>query len=171
MISPEERRAGIIKELTERAGKPVSAAALASRFGVSRQVIVGDVAILRASGENITATPRGYVPGQETEKIVCTVACCHSSEDMQRELEIMVDNGCLVKDVIVEHPVYGQLTGSLELKSRYDIRQFIRRQSQSDAQPLSVLTAGVHLHTLVCEEEWELERVKNELDKAGFLLK
>ena len=81
----------------------------------------------------------------------------------------MVDNGCAVLDVIVEHPVYGQLTGALQLASRYDVQQFIRRADA--AQPLSLLTEGVHLHTLSCPGEDAFARVVEELDRAGFLLR
>ena len=87
---------------------------------------------------------------------------------MERELQIMVDNGCTVLDVIVEHPVYGQLTGSLGLASRYDIQQFIRRAQA--ARPLSLLTEGVHLHTLSCPDQEAFLRVRGELAGAGFLL-
>ena len=89
-------------------------------------------------------------------------------EDMGRELYIMVDNGCTVLDVIVEHPVYGQLTGALQLASRYDVQQFILRANA--AQPLSLLTEGVHLHTLSCPGEEAFRRVVEALAQAGFLL-
>ena len=88
--------------------------------------------------------------------------------DMERELEIMVDNGCTVLDVMVDHPVYGQLTGALRLSSRYDVRQFIQRAGA--AQPLSLLTEGVHLHTLVCPDEDAFRRVLEELNEQDFLL-
>jgi hypothetical protein len=148
----------------------VSAAVLASRFNVSRQVVVGDVALLRASGEDISATPRGYVLSRDTDFIKRTVACCHGPEDMERELNIIVDNGCTVLDVIVEHPIYGQLAGRLELKSRYDVRQFALRSQQEEARPLSDLTDGIHLHTILCPDEDAFQRVKEDLRQAGLLL-
>ena len=98
-----------------------------------------------------------------------TVACCHSAADMERELDIMVDNGCAVRDVIVEHPIYGQLAGSLERRSRYDVSQFVLRSRQSEALPLSSLTDGVHLHTLLCPDKNALERVKSEMRAAGII--
>ena len=166
-MTAEERRAAIF-EILEQAERPVSASSLAERFGVSRQLIVGDVALLRAAGEAITATPRGYVLERPKAGVVRTVACLHSSQDMERELTLMVDQGCTVENVIVEHPVYGQLTGALGLTSRYDVGQFILRSRQ--AQPLSLLTEGVHLHTLACPDEAAFLRVKRELAEAGFLL-
>ena len=163
-----ERRAAILRALYA-SDSPVSASSLALELGVSRQIIVGDIALLRAGGENISATPRGYVLSREDGMTARTVACCHSGADMERELNIMVDNGCVVRDVIVEHPIYGQIVGSLELRSRYDVGQFIARSRQSEALPLSSLTDGVHLHTLLCPDEAAFDRVKNELRCAGFL--
>ena len=147
----------------------MSAAALAREFSVSRQIIVGDVALLRAAGLDIAATPRGYVLPKETTGLVRTVACVHPGEAMARELEIMVDQGCQVMDVVVEHPVYGQLTGQLRLASRYDVREFVRLVSQRKAKPLSDLTGGVHLHTLRCPDEDSYRRVLDGLKAEGFL--
>ena len=128
-MTAQQRRDAIRDVLTQAAG-PVSATALAGRFGVSRQLIVGDIALLRAGGAAIEATARGYVVQRDREGLRRQVACRHQAADMERELQIMVDNGCTVLDVIVEHPVYGQLTGGLGLASRYDIQQFIRRAQE-----------------------------------------
>lgn len=121
-LSAQERRRQISARLC-RAGNPVSAAALAQEFSVSRQIIVGDVALLRASGADITATPRGYLLGHAGTGLVRTAACSHTPEDMGRELYAIVDAGCEVLDVIVEHPVYGQLAGALHLRTRSDVDQ------------------------------------------------
>ena len=166
-VTAEERRKGIEQVLSQSPG-PVSAAALARRFGVSRQIIVGDVALLRAAGAAIDATPRGYVTRRGSVGLVRQVACRHAAADMEQELNIMVDNGCTVLDVAVDHPVYGQLTGALHLRSRYDVQQFVVRCAE--ARPLSVLTEGIHLHTLVCPDEAAWERVRAALAAAGFLL-
>ena len=105
---------------------------------------------------------------RERADLTGRVACRHAAQDMERELQIMVDNGCTVLDVIVEHPVYGQLTGALGLSSRYDVSQFVLRAGA--AQPLSLLTEGIHLHTLACPDEACFRRVREELARAGFLL-
>lgn len=81
----------------------------------------------------------------------------------------MVDCGCTVVDVIVEHPVYGQLTAPLALSSRYDVEQFIRRMADSHAQPISALTGGVHLHTLSCPSEDAFAHLKATLADMGML--
>ena len=112
MSAAQARRQAVAQAL-EEAVEPVSAAALAERFSVSRQIIVGDVALLRAGGTDILATPRGYLLGGRGGGVERTVACVHAPEEMERELNAIVDAGGEVVDVIVEHPVYGQLTGLL----------------------------------------------------------
>ena len=81
-----------------------------------------------------------------------------------------VCEGCTVLDVIVDHPIYGQLTGPLQLSTRYDVVQFIARCAQADAQPLSKLTEGIHLHTLSCPSEEAFQRVRTALHAMGVLL-
>ena len=165
----EQRRAAILQSL-ERAAGPVSASTLAGEFGVSRQIIVGDVALLRAGGADIAATPRGYVLQDAPNGVVRQVACRHSDEEMEKELNAIVDQGGTVLDVIVEHPLYGQLIGALHLKSRYDVGEFLRRCAQAEARPLSDLTEGIHLHTIACPDEETFARVRRALHELGFLL-
>lgn len=161
------RRENIIRTLRQ-AADPVSAASLASALGVSRQIIVGDIALLRASGEKITSTPRGYVLS-EGGTSVYTLACVHGIEDTEKELNIMVDNGCKVLTVSVEHPVYGLLTGELQLANRYDVRQFVEKLQSGEVRPLSALTGGVHLHTLSCPDNECFERTRSQLEREGLL--
>ena len=167
-MQADQRRQAIL-DLLKQSPQPVSAGALAKQFCVSRQVIVGDVALLRAAGAEISATPRGYVVQTAPAGLLRQVACRHDSADMEAELNAMVDQGCTVLDVIVEHPVYGQLTGQLHLSSRYDVGQFLQKVSRSGARPLSALTGGVHLHTILCPDEAAWHRVRAALDQAGFL--
>ena len=103
MSAAQARRQAVAQALEEAVG-PVSAAALAERFSVSRQIIVGDVALLRAGGTDILATPRGYLLGGRGGGVERTVACVHAPEEMERELNAIVDAGGEVVDVIVEHP-------------------------------------------------------------------
>ena len=163
------RRQAILDRL-RTADRPVSASALAAGLNVSRQIIVGDIALLRAGGAEISATPRGYVLPRATDGITRTIACRHTLAQPGQELDILVDNGCTVLDVIVEHPVYGQLTGQLQISSRYDVEQFLARIRDSDAAPLSMLTGGLHLHTLRCPNEDAYTRACAALKAAGLLL-
>lgn len=168
MMTASERRDLILKQLTD-SSVPCSAAALARQYGVSRQIIVGDIALLRAAGCNITATARGYLIPTDTG-LLYQLACTHSAEQTQEELYIMVDCGCTVIDVIVEHAVYGQLTASLQLSSRLDVDLFVESMANHGARPLSLLTEGIHLHTLSCPSQAALDRVKEKLVAAGMLL-
>ena len=90
--------------------------------------------------------------------------------NMERELNAIVDQGWTVLDVVVEHPVYGQITGRLDLSSRYEVSEFIRRVNQSRSHPLSDLTDGIHLHTVSCPDEGAWRRVLAALEREGFLL-
>ena len=168
-MTTEERRNAILDTLA-RADQPVSAAALARRFGVSRQIVVGDVALLRAGGADISATPRGYVSLPAASGLVRRLAVRHGEDGIEAELNAMVDQGCTVLDVIVEHPLYGQLTGPLQISNRYEVGQFLSRCRQSEALPLSELTEGIHLHTLSCPDEAAFQRARQALRELGILL-
>ena len=154
-----QSRREAIKTYLEQSQMPVSATALASQLSVSRQVIVGDIALLRASGAPIEATPRGYVLSRPAG-VYGQAVCCHAAQDMERELNLLVDLGCVVEDVSVEHPVYGQLTGRLQLTCRADVAAFIEKVTDSAALPLSALTEGIHTHGLRCPDRQTLEKAR-----------
>lgn len=165
-----DRKEKIIEEI-KKSDKPVSASTLAKKLGVSRQIIVGDVALIRASGTNIIATPRGYILDPKQQNQTYTIAVNHSQEQMADELYTIVDLGGCAIDVIVDHPVYGQLTGKLHLSSRYDVDQFIKKVNNNQAKPLSQLTDGLHLHTIQCPNEDTYQRIVSALDEKGYLFK
>jgi hypothetical protein len=167
----EQRRRGILAWMQSH-GEPVRGGELAKRFRVSRQCLVQDVAILRAGGEQIAATPRGYhLPEQSRRAHREILACRHAPERTQEELQILVDHGVKILDVIVEHPVYGELRGSLMLESRADVEDFLARVTSSHATLLSSLTKGVHLHTVEASRPEMIARAKAQLRARGFLLK
>ena len=165
-----DRKEKIIEEI-KKSDKPISASTLAKKLGVSRQIIVGDVALIRASGTNIIATPRGYILDAKQQNQTYTIAVNHSQEQMADELYTIVDLGGCAIDVIVDHPVYGQLTGKLHLSSRYDVDQFIKKVNNNQAKPLSQLTDGLHLHTIQCPNEDTYQRIVSALDEKGYLFK
>ena len=165
-MTASERRQQIAR-LLSASQAPISATTLSQELGVSRQIIVGDIALLRAAGQEITATARGYViPVQNG--LLRRIACMHSAGETRDELDAMVDCGCTVVDVIVEHPVSGPLTAPLHLSSRLDVDQFMKRMD--GAAPLSQLTGGVHLHTLSCPDETAYEHLLQLLRQRGFLV-
>lgn len=152
---------------------PISAGALAERFGVSRQVVVGDIALLRAEGMPILATPRGYLLpaiNARGDDYVFTVACRHTGKQIAEELYAVVDEGGCVLDVTVEHPVYGQIAGQLHISSRRDADRLTEALADNHAPPLSDLTGGIHLHTIRCPDEQAAGRIREALLRQGFLM-
>ena len=171
MAEGDIRRERIL-EILHGETQPVSGTELAGRLGVSRQVIVQDIALLRATDKNILSTNKGYIlfaGKKDNGKKRRTYKVRHMDREIMDELWTVVDFGGKILDVVVEHPLYGQLTGQLHLASRYDVRQFLDKVATSEAKPLAELTAGVHLHTLRCPDRQAYERVLEQLRQAGFL--
>lgn len=171
MLKGEARRKEII-EILSGTKEPVSGAGLAKRLGVSRQVIVQDMALLRISYQNIISTNRGYLLYEESsQREWCRreVRVRHGKEDIVRELDCIVDAGGWVVNVIVEHEIYGRLSGDLVIRSRADVREFMRKVEQYRTRPLTELTEGVHLHTIEAQREETLDAVERALAEAGFL--
>ena len=168
-MTAAERRNEIKKTLAAEQ-KPISASALAAKFSVSRQVIVGDIALLRTAGENISATPRGYIIVRSEMGIIHQIVCRHADEEIIDELNAIVDHGCSVVNVIVEHPVYGQITGDLRISSRYDVGIFYKTLCEAAAPQLSSLTGGIHIHTVSCPDEEAFLRVEQVLKEKGILV-
>ena len=153
-----EKRRQMIYEYLKTADAPVTASRLASLFSVSRQIIVGDIAILRASGCNVTATPKGYMMDKEktssSQLQVGMIVCKHTPEQLREELYTIVDFGATVIDVTIEHAIYGEISGSLDLSSRYDvdllraISELNKVEKEKNSAPISCLTDGVHIHSI-----------------------
>lgn len=171
-MKAKERRSEILNRLKD-SNAPVSASALAQQLSVSRQVIVGDVALLRASGLKISATPRGYIIEEEpTDAFPYTglLLVKHTPDETQDELYTMVDYGGYVINVIIEHPIYGQISGPLDIASRHDVDLFIDSlNSGKESKPLSTLTGGVHIHKIGCRSEQNFELIKKALESKGYL--
>lgn len=169
-MAAQERREKL-RILLEEAPGPVSATTLAGKLGVSRQIVVGDVALLRAGGYEIRSTPRGYVSGA-AENRGCReiIACRHIGEDqLRQELYCAVDNGATLLDVTVENPLYGEITGQLHIANRYDADQFIQKAHEFPDGLVSRTTGGVHLHTVIAPTRECLERVRAGLKELGIL--
>ena len=166
------RRATIIKKINQ-SKVPVSASSLANQLGVSRQVIVGDVALLRAQGHEIVATAKGYIVPEfrDPNQYIGKVACYHSPENTKDELSIIINAGAIVLDVIVEHEFYGEIVGQLNLKAQSDIDMFLHKVKMSEIKLLSELTMGVHLHTIACRDNFHFEEVCHALNEVGYLYK
>ena len=170
-MNSEERRENILSILNSST-EPITATALAKKFSVSRQVIVGDIALMRAAGHKISATPRGYVLNTEIESNskIFTIACRHDEENIKKELYAVVDNGGTVLDVTVGHPVYGEISGELRISTRYDADMFLEKIHSNEAQPLMRLTGGIHLHKIKSKDEQSHKRIIEALKKENIIL-
>ena len=169
--SGRERREYLLN-LLKNSKEPIKAASLAKLTGVSRQVIVQDMALLRASEEPVIATSQGYLCFTEirSKGVQRIISSHHSPLDTEKELNILVDHGVSVLDVGVEHSVYGKIFRPLELRSRLDVKKFMTQMTENDAHLLSSLTGGLHLHTIEAASETILNEVCAALTQEGFLV-
>lgn len=164
-----ERRECIIKLLLE-SNEPLKGITIASKYSVTRQVIVKDIAILRAKGEKIIATPDGYIINANENKVKAIIAVTHTEEEMFEELSTVIKYGGTIEDVIVEHPLYGEIKGMLMIKNYNELNKFIERYQDQKAKLLSALTNGVHLHTIAAENNEDINLILSELKKRNFIV-
>ena len=168
-MNSKERRERILNILLAT-NEPKKGQELGQEMGVTRQVIVKDIAILRAEGNNIIATPDGYMkPLAQVNKGRRIIAVCHNGEQMEDELSTIVKYGATVEDVIVEHPLYGEMRGMLMVKTLKDVEHFVESFYKDKAQPLSRLTDGVHMHTVVADSQEVIDNLIRELGEKGYL--
>ena len=165
-----ERRQEILRVL-EEANVAVNAAALAERCDVTRQIIVADIALLRAAGYAIRSEHRGYIMERSSANgVTQQLVCRHDKAGMQDEFYAIVDNGGKILDVQVEHSIYGLLKGQLSIASRFDADEFMRRATEANTTMLSDLTDGVHIHTSQTPNETVMERIRASLRAKGILV-
>lgn len=168
-LSGQERREKILNILL-KSKKPMPGTDLAKHFEVSRQVIVQDIALLRANGVNVMATNRGYVI-QESQKASRVFKVIHTNNQVEEELNLYVDYGAKVEDVFVYHKVYGVIRADMNIKSRRDVRKYMEDISSGKSTNLMNLTSNYHYHTISAEDEQTLDMIQEELQKKGFLAK
>lgn len=168
-MSGQERREEIIK-IIKNSGRPVAGTDLANKLGVSRQVIVQDMALIRANGIEVMATNRGYVI-QESKDVSRVFKVIHSNEQVEDELNLFVDLGGKVEDVFVYHKVYGVIKATLNIKSRRDVKSYMEGISSGKSTNLLNLTSNYHYHTITTEDEETLDLIQEELNEKGFLAK
>ncbi|MEA4921796.1 MAG: transcription repressor NadR [Eubacteriaceae bacterium] len=162
-----ERRNAILKEL-QKAQKPIPAKTLASIFNVSRQVIVQDIAVIRASTAEIVSTNRGYVI-QSSEMFTREFKVYHDEETTKKELDLIVDCGGHVINVSISHRVYGRITAEMDIGSRQDVNEFIHELKNSKSTLLGSATSGYHYHLVEAGSEERLDLIEEQLKKANIL--
>ncbi|MCL1924323.1 MAG: transcription repressor NadR [Defluviitaleaceae bacterium] len=170
MMRGENRRKELLK-LIMTAEQTMTATELSKHFGVSRQVIVGDVALLRAQNNEIIATKVGYRIKNAKKELpyIKHLELKHSKEQTEEELKIFIRNGVFVRNVMVEHNFYGNITCDLNIETLDDIKRFLRSIERSGQKLLSELTGGVHIHTIACKDEDHFKKVYQSLDERGFI--
>lgn len=168
-MNSEARREEILK-VFKQASNAIKGSELAKVFGVTRQVIVRDVAILRASGNNIIATPQGYILNSRIDKVKRIIGVNHPREDIEKELKIIVKYGGIVEDVTIEHPLYGEIKANLMLRNMNDVENFVNVIDKLKTNPLLELTEGVHLHTIYADNEEDMSNILNVLKKENLLI-
>lgn len=167
-MKSSERRKSLITLLLN-SQEPLSGGDLAEKFGVSRQIIVGDIAVLRASGYEIISTHHGYIVNR-TPLVERVFKVRHSREQTEDELSLIVGLGGTVVDVFVWHKVYGKLEAKLNIFSDMHIRQFIEGVRSGKSTELMNITGGYHYHTVRAESEEILDSIYSALEERGYIV-
>lgn len=162
-----DRKDEIIKIL-EEAKTPISGSKLASKLGVSRQVIVTDIALLRATNKSIISTNKGYVIYKDNNKKKRTFKVSHNDTDIEEELYSIVDLGGSILDVSVSHDIYGLITCDLVINNRSDVDDFIKQFKSTKDNSLKSLTLGHHYHTVEADSEKVLDEIEAKLKELSF---
>ncbi|HHX62678.1 MAG TPA: transcription repressor NadR [Epulopiscium sp.] len=165
----DQRREALIEMLTDTL-EPLSGRRLGDIFEVSRQVIVQDIALIRAQGLDIIATARGYLLYRDAAKNKQRIFLVrHQYDDISDELNTMIDCGGIIRNVLIDHPIYGEMVGNMMLKTRRDVERFVEDILEFDTYPLMNLTHGVHMHTVEAANEEILDEIEIALNKKGYL--
>jgi len=169
-VEGDSRRKKIIDILTTR-DRAISGNDLSELLNVSRQIIVQDIALLRAVNKSILSTNKGYILySDESKRFKRSYYVAHTDAQIAEELEIIVDNNGKVLDVVIEHDIYGQITVDLIIASRRDIKEFLQKLQDSRTKPLKDLTDGRHYHTVEADTEKDLDIIEYELKQKGYLV-
>lgn len=167
-MKAEKRREEILS-LIGNTENPIPANVLKERFAVSRQVIVQDIAILRANGYDITSTNRGYVLGR-TARATRVFKCRHSFDEIVDEGVLIIEAGGRVEDIFVNHRVYGRISARLDLQNRTHVEELYRSLVSGASKPLMSVTDGYHYHTVSAESEQALDEIEKKLRERKFLI-
>lgn len=166
------RRNAILSYLNRQTA-PVNGAELARQFGVSRQSIVQDIALLRAENRNIVSTNKGYVlshhPAQKISGFTDVITVNHTAEQTLEEMYSIVDYGGAMLDVFIDHDLYSQIRVNLVINDREDAEEFCEKMKKSSPKPLKELTEGSHYHTITAPSKKALQLIREELQAKGIL--
>lgn len=167
-MTGSKRREEIVSAIRSSQG-PMSGKALAELYDVSRQVIVQDIALLRAAGYDIISTNRGYILSAPhmAERIF---KVSHTEEQLEDELCSIVDLGGRIVNVMVNHRVYGHMEAMLQITSRRKIAEFMEDIRNGKSSPLMNITSNYHYHKIEAENEETLDMIEEMLREKGYLV-
>ena len=166
-MKAQERRKTIINILLSE-DRPIPGGELSEKCGVSRQIIVQYIAVLKGQGFDILSTHNGYLVQKSPFKDrVFKVK--HSTDQTEDELSTIVELGGTVVDVFVWHKVYGKMSAPLNIFSELQIKQFIEGIRAGKSTELMNITGGYHYHTVRAEKEDILERIAEVLSEKGYV--
>lgn len=168
-MNSAERRNRLINIL-EKSRNPIKGNELSKDLSVSRQVIVQDIALIRAKGFYIIATPQGYIMNNQG-KVIESILCKNHNNDSEiyEELETIVDMGATIKDVIINHPTYGEIKAELNISSKRDILAFMEQVKNNQFKQLSSLSLGNHIHRIEASSQNIIDEIIAELLKKEIL--
>lgn len=166
-MKSDERREKIIERLRECSGA-LPGKSLAEELGVSRQVIVQDITVLRAKGFDIAATTNGYVLSEE-RGVKRVFKVIHTDEQVSEEMNLIVDYGGVIEDVFIYHKVYGLVRGDMDIRSRKDVEDFVANLASGKSSLLKNVTSGYHYHTVTAPTAVILDLIQEKLSEHGFL--
>lgn len=172
MNTGDQRRAQILQLLKDQ-GSPLSGTAIAKAMGVSRQVIVQDIALIRAENYSILSTNKGYIyrlSDSENARPKRVFYVKHTTQEVLDEFLTVLELGGTILDVAVEHEIYGQIRVDLMIETAQDARDFVARLAVCRDNPLKVLTDDCHYHTVAAASERLLDLIGQELARKGFLI-
>lgn len=167
-MKAEKRREEILS-LIGNTENPIPANVLKERFNISRQVIVQDIAILRANGYDIISTNRGYVLNVKNQASRI-FKCRHSFEEIVDEGLIIIESGGRVEDIFVNHRIYGRISARLDLVNRMHVEELYRSLVSGASKPLMSVTDGYHYHTVTAENDAVLDEIEKKLRASGYLI-
>ncbi len=167
-MTGEQRRKELLRILSDNKN-PVSGSVLARHLQVSRQVIVQDIALLRANGTEIFSGSRGYMLLRTELEDSRILKVLHSDAETEEELNMIVDMGGKIKDVFIYHKVYGVVRADMNIRSRKDVHDFMEKILSGKSSLLKNVTAGYHYHTILAEDESTLDMIQDGLSERGML--
>lgn len=167
-ITGNDRRK-LLLNLLQHSDHPLSGSALGKETGVSRQVVVQDIALLRTEGYPILSTGRGYLLTPASHGCTRVFKVFHTDAQVEDELQTIVDLGGCIVDVSINHRVYGKVSAPLNIKSRRDTRNFQLELATSKSTLLSHVTSGYHYHTVRADNEEILDEIEDALKEKHYL--